>query len=156
MSGPPPIPNERKRMTGNPGKRALPAQKDVAALAHMDDDVPPELGEKGAALWRSITTAARAWLAPTDESALMLLCELYDRREEFKQRFAADGPLIMRPDGHMVANPVVVMLQTTEKQIVDLASSLGLTPADRTRMGLAEVKAQNAFEEMLAKRHQRG
>jgi P27 family predicted phage terminase small subunit len=69
---------------------------------------------------------------------------------------AADGPLIMRPDGHMVANPVMQMLATTEKQIVDLASSLGLTPADRTRMGLAEVKAQNAFEEMLSKRQQRG
>jgi P27 family predicted phage terminase small subunit len=73
-----------------------------------------------------------------------------------KVHLDADGPLIMRPDGHMVANPVMQMLATTERQIVDLASSLGLTPADRTRMGLAEVKAQNAFEEMMSRRDNRG
>jgi phage terminase small subunit len=44
----------------------------------------------------------------------------------------------------------------TEKQITEIAASLGLTPADRTRMGLAEVKAKNAFEELMAKRNQRG
>jgi len=86
-----------------------------------------------------------------------MLCELYDRREMFKEHLDQNGPLIMRPaDGHMVANPVVQMLATVEKQITDIAASLGLTPADRTRMGLAEVKAQNAFEEMLSRRQNRG
>lgn len=156
MPGPPPMPNERKRKLGNPGKRALPAVADVVALAPADASVPPDLGSKGTEMWQRISEAAKAWLAPSDEPTLELLCELYERRELLKGHFAADGPLIMRPDGHMVANPVVTMLQTTEKQIADLASSLGLTPADRTRMGLAEVKAQNAFEEMLSRRQTRG
>lgn len=71
------------------------------------------------------------------------------------QSLAEHGPLIERPgDGHLVANPVGAMLATTEKQMVHIAASLGLTPADRSRLGVAEVKARNAFEEMLA-RHQR-
>lgn len=154
--GRPPKPAEQKRRLGNPGRRALPAKDDVAALAPLADSLTPDLGPDGLSLWESVTQAARAWLAPSDSPTLLLLCELYDRRAMFVEHLRADGPLIMRPDGHMVANPIVQMLATTEKQIVDLASSLGLTPADRTRMGLAEVKAQNAFEEMLSKRQQRG
>jgi P27 family predicted phage terminase small subunit len=134
----------------------MPDSKEVAALAPLAPAVPPDLGSDGAELWSAVSQAASAWLAPSDSPTLLLLCELYDRRAMLKRHFEADGPLIMRPDGHMVANPVAQMLATTEKQIVDIASSLGLTPADRTRMGLAEVKAQNAFEEMLAKRQNRG
>jgi phage terminase small subunit len=55
----------------------------------------------------------------------------------------------------MVANPAVAMLADVEKRLVHMASLLGLTPADRTRMGLAEVKAQNAFEQMLARKDDR-
>jgi phage terminase small subunit len=44
------------------------------------------------------------------------------------------------------------MLSTIETEIAKLFSALGLTPTDRTRMGLAEVKARNAFEDFLAKR----
>jgi phage terminase small subunit len=47
------------------------------------------------------------------------------------------------------------MLSTIEKEIASMAASLGLTPADRTRLGVAEVKAQNAFEQMLASRAKR-
>jgi hypothetical protein len=44
------------------------------------------------------------------------------------------------------------MLSTIETEIAKLFSALGLTPSDRTRMGLAEVKARNAFEEMMARK----
>lgn len=154
--GRPPKPAEQKRRLGNPGRRALPDRDAVAPLSPLSAVLPPDLGEDGLSLWQSVSQAASAWLAPSDAPTLLMLCELYDRRAMLKGHLDTDGPLIMRPDGHMVANPIVQMLATTEKQIVDLASSLGLTPADRTRMGLAEVKAQNAFEEMLAKRQQRG
>lgn len=154
--GRPPKPTEQKRRLGNPGRRALPARDDVAALVPLAASETPDLGPDGLSLWESVSQAAKAWLAPSDSPTLLLLCELYDRRAMLTEHLDRDGPLIMRPDGHMVANPVMQMLATTEKQIVDLAASLGLTPADRTRMGLAEVKAQNAFEEMLSKRQQRG
>jgi P27 family predicted phage terminase small subunit len=76
-----------------------------------------------------------------------------DRRALMMANLAEYGLLIERPnDGHLVANPVVAMLSTLEVQMNRVAASLGLTPADRTRMGLAEVKARSAFEQMLADR----
>lgn len=150
--GRPPKPAEQKRRLGNPGQRPLPDLAAVTPLPALPDGTPDGLGEDGAALWNSITGSAKAWLAPTDHPMLLMLCELADRRAGFVQHLADNGPLLMRPDGHTVANPVVAMLATLEKQMVHMASSLGLTPADRTRIGLGEVKAQNAFEQMLAQR----
>jgi P27 family predicted phage terminase small subunit len=157
MPGPPPKPVEQKRALGNPGKQKLPNTAEIAALEPLDDSVPAHLGPDGRELWQGVTAAASRWLAPSDSLALLMLCELYDRRTEYKKCMTDYGTLIQRPnDGHLVANPAAQLLIQTEKQITDLASVLGLTPADRTRMGLAEVKAKNAFEELLAKRSQRG
>ena len=43
------------------------------------------------------------------------------------------------------------MLSTIENEIAKLLGVLGLTPADRTRMGLAEVKAQSKLAELREK-----
>jgi P27 family predicted phage terminase small subunit len=155
--GRPPKPAEQKRRLGDPGRHGLPAANEVAALQPLRDDVPPDLGPAGAELWEAVSSAAAPWLAPSDKFTLHLLCELYDRRAEYKRCLTDYGTLIVRPgDGHLVANPAAQLLIQTEKQITEIAASLGLTPADRTRMGLAEVKAKNAFEELMAKRNQRG
>lgn len=152
MSGPPPKPNEQKRRLGNPGQRKLPEPADVAPLEPLDAAVPPSLGEAGRELWEAITSAAAPWLAPTDSLMLLMLCELYDRRAEYTRVLREHGTLITRPaDGHLVANPAAQLLIQTEKQISELASKLGFTPADRTRIGLGEVKAKNAWEEMFSK-----
>jgi P27 family predicted phage terminase small subunit len=151
--GRPPKPAEQKRKLGNPGKRGLPELASVAALPALPgDDRPEGLGTDGAALWEAVTASAKTWLAPTDHPVLRMLCELADRRAEFVAHVADNGPLLERPDGHLVANPVVAMLADVEKRMVHMASLLGMTPADRTRIGLGEVKAQNAFEQMLANR----
>ena len=154
MPGPPPKPNEQKRRLGNPGQHKLPDVATVTALPALPaDDVPESLSETGAALWQSVTATGRAWLAPSDHPVLMLLCELADRRVELSAHIADHGWTVTRPgDGHMVANPAVAMLADVEKRMVHIASLLGMTPADRTRMGLAEVKAANAFEQMLSRK----
>ena len=155
--GRPPKPAEQKRRLGDPGRHGLPDVQDVAPIEPLSADVPPDLGTAGAELWISVNEAAKPWLARSDMFTLHLLCELIDRREEYKQALVDHGTLIQRPiDGHLVANPAAQLLIQTEKQITDISSSLGLTPADRTRMGLAEVKAKNAFEDLLAKRQNRG
>lgn len=148
QSGRPPKPTEQKRRLGNPGRRQLP---DTAPVAPMETRTPSGLGPAGEALWEAVTAAAAPWLAPTDNFVLLLLCELYDRRALFQAALDEHGPLITRPaDGHIVANPAAQLLIQTEKQISELASKLGFTPADRTRIGLGEVKAKNAFEEMMS------
>jgi P27 family predicted phage terminase small subunit len=105
-------------------------------------------------MWLSVSRAA-VWLAPSDLPTLTLLCELADRRAEFLAILDSAGPVLVNPSGRVVANPIVGMLSTLERQMIDISATLGLTPADRTRLGVAEVRAETAFEAMLSKRAQR-
>lgn len=102
-------------------------------------------------MFRRIVSGA-AWLAETDKPTLELLCEKVDRREEMKAALARSELVLFTDKMYAYPNPLVGMLSTIETEIAKLFSALGLTPTDRTRMGLAEVKARNAFEDFLAKR----
>jgi phage terminase small subunit len=55
--------------------------------------------------------------------------------------------------GYAYANPLVGMLSTIENEIFKLFSVLGLTPADRTRLGIGEVKARSKLDELIAQRN---
>jgi P27 family predicted phage terminase small subunit len=150
------MPNERARRLGNPSRKNLPDAAAVAKLQPLDMPTPDHLGPEGAGLWVAVTTAASAWLAPSDALTLIMLCELYDRRAEYKKCLTDYGALIVQPkDGSMVANPAAGLLAQTEKQITQIAASLGLTPSDRSRLGLAEVKAAATLANLLPKRPER-
>jgi hypothetical protein len=43
-------------------------------------------------------------------------------------------------------------LRELEKLIINNLSLMGFSPADRTRLGLAEVRAQSKLAELMAKR----
>lgn len=152
--GRPPKPAEQKRRLGNPGKRALPDLASVTPLHAAVEPPPDHLGPDGHSMWLSVSRAA-VWLAPSDLPTLTLLCELADRRAEFLAILDSAGPVLVNPSGRVVANPIVGMLSTLERQMIDISATLGLTPADRTRLGVAEVRAETAFEAMLSKRAQR-
>jgi len=143
----PPKPTELKRKTGNPGKRALPKPANVIALPQVQPTAPEHLGEHGRELWQQCRAKA-AWIADTDMPTLLMLCEKWDRRAAFMARLATEDEVLYTDKGYAYANPRVGMLSTVENEIAKLLSSLGFTPADRTRMGLAEVKARSKFEEL--------
>jgi P27 family predicted phage terminase small subunit len=153
-AGRPPTPIERKRKLGNPGKRALPDASNIVALPPVIDDTPAQLGPAGRAVWELVTDQCK-WLAETDRSALVLVCEKFDRRQDFMVRLESSDPVLYTDKGYAYANPLVGMLSTIETEIAKLLGSLGLTPADRTRMGVAEVKAKSKLEELLERRANR-
>lgn len=149
VPGPPPKPNELKRKTGNPGKRKLPKASNVIALVPVAQS-PEQLGERGRELWEQMRSRA-SWLAETDRPALLLLCEKWDRRAELVAALNASSFVLYTDKGYAYANPLVGMLSTIETEIARLFGVLGFTPADRTRMGLAEVKAQSKLAELREK-----
>lgn len=149
--GRPPVPTERKRKLGNPGARPLPDPATVLDTAPVAMAAPAHLGPSGAELYSRIVTGA-AWLADTDRPTLELLCEKVDRREQMKAELARGDLVLFTDKAYAYPNPLVGMLSTIETEIAKLFSAMGLTPTDRTRMGLAEVKARNAFEDFLAKK----
>jgi P27 family predicted phage terminase small subunit len=102
-------------------------------------------------VWELVTEQCK-WLAESDRPTLVMLAEKFDRRQDWLARLESSDPVLYTDKGYAYANPLVGMLSTIETEIAKLLSVLGLTPADRTRMGVAEVKAKSAFEEMLARR----
>ena len=155
MPGPPPVPVEKKRRLGNPGKQKLPDVASVVPLRSIDADVPDHLGPAGSAFWQSATREGTHWIAPTDHHVLLLAAEALDRRAELVARLEADGPVLFTDKGYAYAHPAVGMVNTVEAQLTKWLSLLGFSPSDRSRLGLAEVKAQTKLEELRARRDER-
>ena len=148
MSGPPPKPNEVKRRNGNPGKKKLPVLANVIALPQISS-APIHLSDTGRKLWLEISEMA-PWIATTDGKLLIELCEKMDKKYELREKLAATDYVLYTDKGYAYANPLFSMLNTVEGDIVKLLSLLGLTPADRSKLGVAEVKVRGKLEELLS------
>ncbi len=146
-AGRPPKPAELKRITGNPGKRALPDLAVITTIPMADTTPPPpaSLGEDGVALWNAAWGHAITWLSPTSdahaiENAARLADDLALARKKYRATLEpGDGRLLV----HL------------NKAFVDSLSSLGFDPTSRSRLGVAEVKAISAIDKLLAKREAR-
>lgn len=149
------VPTERKRALGNPGKRPLPDRSKVVALSPMMPLMPESLGVEGERFWLAAVDSARPWLAESDFHLLRLTAEAFDRRAFLLAQLADQGWTIVTDKGYPYKNPLVQALSDLEKQIGAWLSLLGLTPSDRSRLGLAEVKAQSKLEQMQAERDKR-
>jgi P27 family predicted phage terminase small subunit len=149
----PPKPNELKRKQGNPGKRPLAILASVRSLPQASAKAPAHLSQEQQELWTRLRETA-FWISNTDQSNLQLLCEKLDRRAEFIAKLSSSDFVLYTDKGYAYANPIVGMLSTIENEITKLFSLLGLTPTDRTRLGVAEVKARSALDDLIAKRNQ--
>jgi hypothetical protein len=104
------------------------------------------LGEAGRALWDSVFSEGELWISPrTDVAWLQVVCELLDRREVLKAEWMADP----------TNRPVNMSLLETEKLLQSGLGLLGFTPTDRSRLGVAEVKAKSKLEELMERRANR-
>lgn len=135
-------PVELKRALGNPGQRKLPDGETMAAVQGGYMEPIRELSEAGMQLWRD-TYEYAPWIARTDAPLLQLVCEQVDRREEMRAMMANAG----LEDWHMFKQ-----LNDIEAAIVANFGKLGFSPDSRSRLGLAEVKAQSKLEELLARK----
>jgi hypothetical protein len=135
-----------KRKLGNPGKRAMPREGELMQIEGGYREPLRPLGEAGLQLWSEIYEAGGLWVSKTDSHLLQMVCELLDRREILREEFRADP----------TERKVNMSLLETEKLIQSSLSLLGFTPSDRSRLGLAEVKAKSKLEELMERRAMRG
>ena len=142
--GPKPMPAERARRLGNPGKRPLAA---VGPEVHLLDLVesavapPRPLGEAGMVLWRRCWSSGARWIAATDLELVAMLCESVDEREVLRAVVLADGLRFDR-----------AALRALDRQIVATLSLLGFSPSDRASMGVAEVRAATDLAKLIGQR----
>ena len=145
-TGRPPKPTEVKRRTGNPGGRKLPDTTVVELLPAVDQIPEPArpLSTTGRELWERAWRSGRAWLADTDSELLLITCEQLDERQMLRVRVLREHDWRERAG-----------LRALDKEIAANLAMLGFSPVDRTRLGVAEVKAQSALEEVRRRRAQR-
>ena len=140
-------PIEMKRKLGNPGKRAIPGEGTLVQIEGGFREPLRPLGEAGYQLWTEVFEVGGLWISQkTDTQLLQMVCELLDRREILREEFLADP----------TERKVNMSLLETEKLIQSSLSLLGFTPSDRSRLGLAEVKAKSKLEELMERRANRG
>ena len=147
-AGRPPKPVEMKRQEGNPGKRKLPDEKNIVLMQQVQTVPEPTrpLLKYGMELWERIWGMGATWISDkTDIELLMMTCEMIDERWNLRIK-------VMQSDDAKLRRG----LRELDKQIVSSLSLLGFTPADRARLGWAEVKAKSKLEELLAKKSRDG
>jgi hypothetical protein len=138
-----PVPIEKKKQLGNPGKRAMPQPEIVL---HAGSVEPPEdLGKAGRLLWSQVFDEGEIWVSPRIDFVLLeRVCRALDRAVVLEQLFDED------PGNRQT----VMSINETDRVIFSGLGLLGFSPADRARLGLAEVKRQSKLEELMAKREE--
>lgn len=137
-------PLELKRLRGNPGHQKLPDIRTTQALTSAQDidmtnHVPAQLRTAaGKALWAYAWSAGAVWISPqTDVAAVTMLCEITDFAQIMRAKFIETGEICYSRE----------YIAATDKQI-SLLRELGLTPAARTKLGVAEVKSKSRLEQL--------
>ena len=141
-------PTELKRALGNPGKRKLPEKKNLIMLPQISGEAPTHLSKVQKHKWSEMRRLA-PWIAVTDEHLLTSLVEKMARQKEIAKQLKKSQFVLYTDKGYAYANPLFGMLNTVENDIVKLLSLLGLTPTDRSKLGVAEVKAKGKLEALL-------
>ena len=146
-AGRPSKPIEQKRLLGNPGKRAMPDENGVVLLQQVEEtpEPPRPLLKYGQDLWDRIWGMGATWVSSnTDLELLTMTCEMVDERWNLRVKVMQSDDAAMRRG-----------LRELDKQIVSNLSLLGFTPSDRSRLGVAEVKAKSKLEELMERRANR-
>lgn len=157
-NGRPAKPVERQRALGNPGHRTMPVAPNVGEGLNGSPDVPeiPEtLMDPGRELWVQVWTAGRQWLAvEVDRLTISLLCEAFDEYSEMRDLLrSGEVPRIYTTsNGTLVTHPYVSQMKELRAQMTAWMSSLGFSPADRARLGLAEVRVRDELDELQKRR----
>lgn len=158
--GRPAKPTEQKRLLGNPGHRPLPEapMPETGLPAAKGIPAPPVLGIDGTRLWNHLWSAGKQWLSPdADTHIIELLCQAHDEASEIRRAIAiGEVPRFYKlPNGSFVSHPLVTQLQQLRSQSTAWLAALGFSPADRARLGLAEVRQSDALDELNARRASR-
>jgi hypothetical protein len=144
-AGRPAKPIEQKRMLGNPGKRALPSNAIEIAMVKETPQPTRPLLKYGQELWDKVWGMGATWISPnTDSELLLMTCEMIDERWNLRVK-------VMQTDDARLRRG----LRELDRQIVSNLSLLGFSPADRSRLGVAEVKAASKLEELMLRKAKR-
>ncbi|NBS61545.1 MAG: hypothetical protein EBT26_05840 [Microbacteriaceae bacterium] len=146
-SGRPSKPIEVKRKLGNPGQRKLPEQSQLQLfdpISKVPEPARPLL-KYGREFWDKVWANGLQWISPnTDAEILLMTCELIDERWNLRVKVMQTGDWRERRG-----------LRDLDARIISNLSLMGFTPADRSKLGVAEVKAISKMEALKRRADER-
>lgn len=138
-------PAESKRLVGS--RHYKP--KDVVYVLPKADNAPlplRELGDSGKRLWDNAWQLGRNWISDrSDYELLIMTCEQLDERDSLRAYVISNMEAWHERAG----------LRVLERDIASNLSTLGFTPTDRMKLGLAEVKTVSKLDELMARKANR-
>ena len=139
-------PLEVKRALGNPGQRKLPDINGTIALTSGRVEPHQPLDWEGSLLWNRVFGQGQTWISPqSDVELLLLTCKQLDRQVMLERQF------VEKPDDYHVHRQLLDL----EAAIVRNLSLLGLTVDARSKLGLAEIKAESKMEQLRRRQDER-
>ena len=139
-------PLEVKRALGNPGRRPLPDVQATVSLPAGRVEPHQPLDWAGMLLWNRVFNAGQTWISPqTDVELLLLTCKQLDRQVLIERQFAE------KPEDFHIHRQLLDL----ESAIVTNLGKLGLTVDARSKLGLAEIKAETKMEQLRKRKEER-
>lgn len=145
MRGRKPVPNEIKKLKGNPGKR--PIGEDAIQPEQPADVLPPPvfLTKEAKAEWRRLAPQVHklGLLTEQDVATFAAYCQAFGRwsaaesqlgRDARKRGAMAGGTIIKTVGGNVIQNPAVSIANAAMAQMVKYAVEFGFTPSARARV----------------------
>lgn len=148
-NGPAPEPLAEK------ARRGAEIRKPIRAVIPLEPVVLPVTADPtpGDDLVAGILAGPAArWISQPDQMGILALL-----REAWNERYALKAAIASVPveewalRGHQPAG--ITRLGVVEKQITEWLSQLGLTPVDRSRLGIMEVQAKSRLEDLRERRN---
>jgi P27 family predicted phage terminase small subunit len=102
--------------------------------------------------WRRAWDAGSDWLAPGDVTIVELLCRQIDEIARWQEIVDREGVTFTTRGGMIRVHPAVGQIRELEQRVVTNLGLCGFTPADRTRLGLTEVRKLSGLADLAARR----
>lgn len=142
-----PLPTNMKRLRGNPGKRKLNKDPEVAPME--DGEAPPEMisglnrkeiKEHARKEWERVRKALKpsGILTEADKTALSMYCLSYGMFMEYLAQIDKFGPIIKSPSGYPIQSPYVGLANSEWSKMKSFLAEFGLTPSGRSRINVPE------------------
>lgn len=146
-----PLPENVKRLAGNPGKRTI--RPDLPSPAGVPE-MPKRLMVEPAAVekWQELVPILTelGTLTLSDGEALATLCEVYAASQACLLELRASGPVMKTDLGGVKPNPAGPLYRGLVALQANLMGEFGLTPSSRVRLGGKQEKPQDELEAFFA------
>lgn len=150
MKGRKPKPTAAKKLAGNPGKRKL-NEAEPTFSTPVDLRAPEHLSEEARGEWNRLA-GELSWagvLTTVDTATLAAYCEAFAQWVKAKKIVATEGMTMQNAFDVMVVHPAVRISDMSVKQMVRLASELGITPASRSRVKAQAPEKEESLADLL-------